>query len=109
MSGWEQNLTGGGGSGVNWIDPPTQAGAENLGAGSGYTGADFELQMNTGADPANVDSPILRFIEVPEPATGLLVGLVGLPFVRGRRRTRRPRSSLRRLTMWMPRAVSREP
>lgn len=86
MSGWDQNLTGSGGSGVNWIDPPDQAGAENLGAGSGYTGVNFEAQMNVGLTPANVDSPILRFIEVPEPATATLVCLSLLPLLRRRRR-----------------------
>ncbi len=85
MSGWEQVLTGSGGGGVNWIDPPNQAGAESLGAGSGYTGANFEIQMNVGATPANVDSPILRFIAVPEPAT---LGLLALatPALLARRR-----------------------
>jgi len=68
MSGWEQGLAqfeGAGGSGVNWINPPTQPGAETLGAGSGYTGANYEAQMNTGEEPANVDCPIIRFLVEP--------------------------------------------
>lgn len=67
MTGWEQGyafFNGTGGSGVNWIDPPTQAGAENLGAGSGYLGANFETRMNNGPTPANIDSPVIRFIAV---------------------------------------------
>lgn len=81
MSGWEQALAqfgGTGGSGVNWIDPPNQPGGENLGAGSGYTGDNFEVQMNTGGTPANIDSPILRFISVPAPGSLALVALAGL-------------------------------
>lgn len=84
MSGWEQGLTGTGGSGVNWIDPPDQVGAEDLGAGSGYTGVDFDTQMNTTGDVANVDSPILRFIAVPEPGTLALLAVAGLAIVRRR-------------------------
>lgn len=76
MSGWEQGLTGNGGSGVNWIDPADQPGAESLGAGSGYTGTGFDTQMNTGSDPANIDSPILRFIQIPCPWSGVPVALV---------------------------------
>lgn len=81
MSGWEQGLAffgSNGGSGVNWIDPPDQVGAQSLGAGSGYTGSDYEIQMNVGLTPANIDSPVLRFIEVPEPAslTALAVSAV---------------------------------
>jgi len=88
MSGWEQGLDvfgGSGGSGVNWIDPPDQPGAETLGAGSGFTGDDFEIQMNTGPTPANVDSPILRFLAVPAPSTAALLGLGGI-LVSSRRR-----------------------
>lgn len=86
MSGWEQALAdfgGGGGSGVNWIDPPNQPGGENLGAGSGYTGDNFELQMNTTSVPANVDSPILRFM-TPEPSTLSLLGLAAATPLRRR-------------------------
>ena len=55
MSGWEQSLADhgpSGGAGVNWIHPPDQDGAENLGAGSGYTGTGFSTQMNVGMMPA---------------------------------------------------------
>jgi len=86
MHGWEQGLGRGGGSGVNWIDPPDQPGGESLGAGSGYTGADFSTQMNTTNVPANVDSPILRFIQVPEPASWVLLAL-GLTLLHRRRGT----------------------
>lgn len=85
MSGWEQGPTGSGGSGVNWIDPADQPGAENLGTGSGYTGDTFEIQMNTGNTPANIDSPILRFIAVPSPLTGRVIALAGLVATRRRR------------------------
>lgn len=85
MSGWEQGLTGSGGSGVNWIDPANQPGAESLGAGSGYTGDNFEIQMNTGDTPANIDSPILRFISIPAPSAGALLGLACLAATRRRR------------------------
>lgn len=91
MSGWEQGLAqfgGTGGSGVNWIHPPNQPGAETLGAGSGYTGVDFAIQMNAGSEPVNVDSPILRFIgqPIPEPGTLALFGLGVLGFAHKRRR-----------------------
>lgn len=90
MSGWEQGLAffgGSGGSGVNWIDPPNQPGAETLGAGSGYTGADYEFQMNAGTEPANIDSPVLRFIgvPVPEPSALALLGIGSLGLLRRRR------------------------
>lgn len=70
MTGWEQGIAfygggcGPGGSGVNWIDPVTQPGSENLGAGSGYLGSNFETQMNTSPDPAVIDAPIIRFIAI---------------------------------------------
>ncbi len=89
MSGWEQGLAffgGTGGSGVNWIDPPDQAGAENLGAGSGYFGTDFDTQMNPGPTPANIDSPVIRFIEVPEPASLLMLGMGAATVLVRRRR-----------------------
>ncbi len=85
MAGWEQSLAEhpGGGSGVNWIHPPDQDGAENLGAGSGYTGVGFSAQMNTGMMPANVDSPVLRFI-IPEPSTLAILGLGAVLVLRRR-------------------------
>ena len=102
MTGWEQGFASfgnicsgaGGGSGVNWIDPPNQPGAENLGAGSGYLGANFETQMNNGPTPANIDSPVIRFIAIldadnddvadevdqcPNSAAGLAVDDFGRP------------------------------
>lgn len=85
MSGWEQSLFGGGGSGVNWIDPPDQPGGQSLGAGSGYTGFGFDTQMNTSGVPANIDSPILRFISVPAPLSTAILGLGGVMATRRRR------------------------
>lgn len=85
MSGWEQGLTGNGGSGVNWINPPDQPGGESLGAGSGYTGTGFDTQMNTGAEPANVDSPVLRFIEVPAPSASAALAAIAMFAPRRRR------------------------
>lgn len=90
MSGWEQGLAffgGTGGSGVNWIDPPNQPGAETIGIGSGYVGVNYEVQMNTGSTAANIDSPIIRFIgtPVPEPGTLALVSMGVLAIARRRR------------------------
>lgn len=81
FSGWDAVLTPTGGGGVNWIEDPTAPGAQNLGAGSGYLGADWEIQGNPSSTPANIDSPILRFIgatPVPEPSSLALVGLGAL-------------------------------
>jgi hypothetical protein len=90
MSGLDQGLTGNGGSGINWInwiDPPDQPGGESLVTGSGYTGFDFETQMNTGDERANVDSPILRLIAVPTPASGLVLVFGAVLIARRRPRT----------------------
>ncbi len=87
FSGFEQaigSLGSNSGAGVNWIEDPAATGAQNLGAGSGYTGVGFDAQMNTGTDAANIDSPILRFIQVPTPGT-LAIGSVALFACRRRR------------------------
>jgi hypothetical protein len=82
FSGWSQAFTGSGGAGVNWVETATHPTAQNLGAGSGYTGAGWMTQMWAGSTPANIDSPILRFVEyqedlspVPEPASAVLLAL----------------------------------
>ncbi|HEY3963952.1 MAG TPA: PEP-CTERM sorting domain-containing protein [Planctomycetaceae bacterium] len=79
MSGFNQVLTGSGGAGVNWINPPTQPGAQTLGAGSSYTGTDFDLQLNPDSSPGSTDDPILRFLAqtptspTPEPSSLVLL------------------------------------
>jgi hypothetical protein len=103
FSGWDQVLTSSGGGGVNWIDPATQPGAQNLGAGSGYTGTDFSVQMNTTPIPSDIDAPILEFTaetadvttppqtggDAPEPSTLLLtLGVVPAALIAARRKQR---------------------
>jgi hypothetical protein len=90
FSGWDQVNTGGGGGGVNWLEPSDytpaqQALIQNL--YPGYTGTTWDIQMNTSGTPVDVDMPILEFLQfdapvtsAPEPATvaGLLSGLAVL-------------------------------
>jgi hypothetical protein len=97
FSGWDQVNTGSGGGGVNWVEPSEwtpaqQATIQNL--FPGYTGNTWEIQMNSGP-PANIDMPILEFLQfdapvtsAPEPASlaGVLAGLAVLAAARKARR-----------------------
>jgi hypothetical protein len=90
FSGFQQafnDFGGSGGSGVNWINPGNQSGAQSLGAGSAYLGTDYMTQANPSLTPqTNIDSPILLFTAVdqtpppngvPEPGS-LTVWALGL-------------------------------
>jgi len=97
FAGWAQavgSLGADSGAGINWVFP-LGPDVEDLGAGSSYTGATFQTQLNPNpaGGPSTTDAGVLRFIAVPEPGSLILVSGALLGWAAGCRRHARPRGA----------------